>query len=113
MGEWRIRQTPEIDDVGPLDAQEFGARENCLKAQLRRIDDLSKDAKCVPRQIESRSGLAEKHWQVSQFIGSALEGHAKFLSQAREVGAATARDDDAISVDWARQPAHEDGLGHQ
>ena len=34
MGEWRIRQAPEIDDVGALDAQEFGARENCLEAQL-------------------------------------------------------------------------------
>ena len=67
----------------------------------------------MARQIESRAGLAEKHRQIFQFIGAALEGHAKFLSQAREVGAATARDDDAVGVDRARQPAHEDGFGHQ
>ena len=60
MGEWRIRQAPEIDDVGALDAQEFGASDNCLEAQLRRIDDLSEDAQSVARQIESRAGLAEE-----------------------------------------------------
>ena len=113
MGEGSIRQAPEIDDVGALDAQDFGASDNRLEAHLRRIDDLSEDAQRMARQIEGRAGLAEKRWQVFQFIGSALEGNAKFLSQAREVSAAAARDDDAIGVDRARQPAHEDGLGHQ
>ena len=73
MGEWRIRQAPEIDDVGALGAQEFGASDNRLEAHLRRIDDLSEDAQRMARQIESRSGLAEKHRQVFQFIGAALE----------------------------------------
>ena len=113
MGERRIRQAPEIDDVGALDAQKFGARENCLEAHLRRIDDLGEDTQRMARQIERRAGLAEKRWQVFQFIGSALERNAKFLRQAREVSAAAARDDDAIGFDRARQPAHEDGLGHQ
>src|SRR4029077_1883095 len=106
MGKWGIRQAPEVDDVGPLDAQEFGACENCFEAQLRRIDDLSEDAQSMARQIEGRAGPAEKHWQVFQLIGAALERSAKFLSQAREISAAAARDDDAIGVDRARQPAH-------
>ena len=113
MGEWRIRQASEIDDVGALGAQEFGARENSLETHLRRIDDLGEDAQSMARQIESRSGLAEEHWQVFQFIGAALERNAKFLSQAREVSTAAARDDNSIGVDRARQPAHEDGFGHQ
>ena len=83
MGERGIRQAPEIDHVGALDAQEFGARENRLEADLRRIDDLGEDSERVARQIERRSGLAEKRWQVFQFIGAALERDAKFLSQAR------------------------------
>src|ERR1700722_7923286 len=67
----------------------------------------------MARQVEGGSRLAKKHWQVFQFIGAALEGHAEFLSQAHEVSAATARHDDAIGFNWARQPAHEDGFGHQ
>ena len=97
----------------PSARKSFGASEDRLEAHLRRIDDLSEDAQRMARQIESRSGLAEKHWQVFQFIRAALEGHAKFLRQAREVGAAAARDDHAIGVNRARQPAHEDGFGHQ
>src|ERR1700733_5200201 len=92
VGEWRIRQASEIDDVGALDAQHFGASDNGLEAHLRRIDDLSEDAQRMARQIEGCSGLAEKHWQVFQFIGTALERHVKFLSQPREVSATTARD---------------------
>src|SRR4029077_4741283 len=63
MEEWRIRQAPEIDEVGALGAQQFRASDNRLDAYLRRIDNLSKDAQHMARQIESRSGLAKKHWQ--------------------------------------------------
>ena len=97
----------------PSIRKSFGAPENCLEAHLRRIDDLSEDAQSMARQIKVCAGLAEKHWQVFQFIGSALERNAKLPSQAREVGAATAGDDNAIGIDRARQPAHEDGFGHQ
>ena len=61
MGERRIRQTSEIDDIGALGAQDFRTNEEGLEANLRRINDLSENAQCMARQIQSRSGLTEKH----------------------------------------------------
>ena len=95
MGERGVRQASEIDDVGALDAQEFGAGENRFEAQLRRIDDLGEDFQRMARQIERRAGLAKKRRQVFQFIGAALEGTpnscAKRVRSARQRPGTTTR----------------------
>ena len=113
MRKGRVRQAPEIDHIGALGAQKLGARENRLGAHLRSLDNLGEDPQRMARQIERRAGLAEKRRQVLQFIGAALEGSLELLREARKVGAAAARDDHAIGFERARQPAHENGLGHQ
>ena len=113
MGERGVRQATEIDHVGALGAQGLGPGDDRLDAHLRRVDDLGENPQRVARQIERSAGLAEKRRQVFQFVGSALEGRAEFLRQARKVRAAAARDDHAIGVERARQPTHQDGLGHQ
>ena len=113
MGERGVGQATEIDHVGALGAQDLGARDNRLEADLRSIDDLGENPERMARQIERGAGLAEKRRQVLQLVGSALKRPAEFLRQAREVGAAAAGDDHAVGVERARQPAHQDWLGHQ
>ena len=82
-------------------------------AHLRSLDNLGEDPQRMARQIERRAGLAEKRRQVLQFIGAALEGPpnscARRARSARQRPGTTTRS----AFERARQPAHEDGLGHQ
>ena len=113
MRKRRVRQATEIDHIGSLGAQGFGAGENRFEADLRSIDNFGENSQRMARQIDRSARLAKKLRQVFQFVGSALERSIEFLGQSRKVGAAAAGDDHAVGIERARQSPHEDGLGHQ
>ena len=113
MRERRIRETAEIDHVGAGLAHLGRTAEDRVDRQGRCFDDLRKDAYVVPRQIGAVPAFAEIRWEILQFLGAALERHAEFGTQAREVRPAPAGQQDAAGVDWAWQPPGDDRFRHQ
>ena len=114
MGERRIRQAAEIDDVGALGAQGFGASENRLEA--RSAKRRRSRRRCAARGATNRAPRRPCRRNAGRsFNSSGPRWNGAPNSCARRARSARQRPGtiDAIGVDRARQPAHEDGFGHQ
>ena len=113
MGERRIGQAAEIDDVGASAPQRARARAQRVERQRGSIDDLSEDAQVMAGEIGRAAAFAEIGRQVLHFVRAALKGRAKGLRQAVEIGPAAARQHDAARWQRAGQAIHQDRFGHQ
>ncbi len=113
MREGRVGQTAEVDHIGAGLRQFLRARDDIGHAHRRGVDDLREDAHIEAREIRRRAAASKIHGQIGDLLRPALEGNAELAAQHGEIGAAAARQNDAIRLDRTRQPAQDDFLRHQ
>ena len=99
MRERRVGQAAEIDHVGAARGE--------VAARARIASGVSAEASTISAKIRmswrvrssSPSGAAEKGRQVLELVGPALDGHAEMPRTGPEIGAAAARQHDAVGPD--------------
>ena len=113
MRERRVGQTAEIDDVRARGAEPSRAFDDRRDAHRRGVDDLGEEAHVLAREIRLAAGAAEIRRQIGDFFRPALDACAQFARKQRKIGAAAARQNDAVGLHGAGQAAQNDLLRHQ